>query len=78
MLQMLTFSSGGDSVQCANISITNDSIVEANETFMVTLSLSNASPSITLGSMTTAAVTIVDDGRVYIITVVLLLLTTST
>ena len=60
---MLTFSTDGGTVQCANINITDESIVETNETFTVTLSLTNALPSITLGSQTTATVTIVNDGE---------------
>ena len=67
MAQTLNFSSGDDSVQCANITITDESIVETNETFMVTLSLTNAPPFITLGSQTTATVIIVNDGESAII-----------
>ena len=64
MAQMLTFSPDGDSVQCANIGIVADAFInETNEIFMVFLNLTNAPPSITLESPTTATVIINNDGE---------------
>ena len=59
--EMLTFptDSSAGTMQCINITITDDEVLEEDETFTVTLTLNTA--GVTLGDSETA-VTITDDG----------------
>lgn len=57
------FFSGASGVECLNISILDDSIVEQNETFSVLLTASNSAVEI---SPSSATVTIIDDDTVTI------------
>ena len=58
----LTFSSG-NLIECVSINITDDSVVELDQYFSVTVSdLQGAPPAVTLGTDNSATVTILDDG----------------
>ena len=60
--QTVTFTAGSTTAQTVNVAVTNDNIVEPNETFNVTLSsLSASGRSVSLGATTTGTGTITND-----------------
>jgi hypothetical protein len=48
---------------CINVSITDDSALEGDETFSVALMLTTSDPNVTLGNDTTAVTITDDDGK---------------
>ena len=60
---MIIFDTGNSSMQCVNINTTDDTLVEANETFIVRMNNISVPSYIILGSTDMATVTIVNNGE---------------